>query len=79
MEKNRITKPLVKQDNDFNEMEWDIAIDYTAKKIKEITDRYGNESVAVFGSPKMSNEDLFLLQKFARSCLKTNFLTYYMV
>jgi len=72
MEKNRITKPLVKQDNDFNEMEWDIAIDYTAKKIKEITDRYGNESVAVFGSPKMSNEDLFLLQKFARSCLKTN-------
>ena len=72
LEKNRLTKPLIKEKGMFNEASWDQALDYTAQKIKDIIAKYGPESVALFGSPKMSNEELYLLQKFARSVLKTN-------
>ncbi|MCP5106916.1 MAG: molybdopterin-dependent oxidoreductase, partial [bacterium] len=72
MEKNRLTKPLLKGKNGFDEVAWDKALDHTAQKLKEIIQTHGPESVAVFGSPKMSNEELYLLQKFARSGLKTN-------
>jgi predicted molibdopterin-dependent oxidoreductase YjgC len=72
MEKNRLTKPLLREKDTFNEVSWDKALDYTAQKIKEISAKYGPEAVALFASPKMSNQELYLLQKFARSLLKTN-------
>ncbi|MDQ1354604.1 MAG: formate dehydrogenase alpha subunit, partial [Acidobacteriota bacterium] len=72
MEKNRLTKPLLREKDTFNEVSWDKALEYTAQKIKEIIAKYGPEAVALFGSPKMSNQELYLLQKFARSILKTN-------
>ncbi|MCP4156114.1 MAG: FAD-dependent oxidoreductase [bacterium] len=72
LEKDRLTKPLIKGDNGFEEAEWDKAIDTAAGKVKEIIAKYGPEAVAVFGSPKMTNEELYLLQKFARAGLKTN-------
>ena len=72
LEKNRLTKPLIKEKGSFNEASWDKALDYTAQKVKDIIDKHGSESVAVLGSPKMSNEELYLLQKFARTVLKTN-------
>jgi len=54
------------------EVGWDEAIDSVASKIKSIIDKYGADSVAVFGSPRMTNEELYLLQKFARAGLGTN-------
>ena len=50
----------------------DEILPYVHKKIKLIIDKYGRDSVAVFGSPKLSNEELYLLQKFARTGLKVN-------
>ena len=72
MEKNRLQKPLLREKDTFNEVSWDKALDYTAQKIKEIIAKYGPEAVALFGSPKMSNQELYLLQKFARAVLETN-------
>lgn len=74
MDKNRLEKPLIKGDKpgDFHEVTREKAADYTARKIESIIAKYGREAVAVFGSPKMSNEELYLLQKLARVGLKTN-------
>ncbi|MCU0290139.1 MAG: molybdopterin-dependent oxidoreductase, partial [Acidobacteria bacterium] len=72
LEKNRLTNPLIKENGTFNETSWDKALDYTAQKIKDIIKKHGSESIAVMGSPKMSNEELYLMQKFARAVLKTN-------
>lgn len=71
-EKSRLGKPFIKRDNGFAEVEWEKALDYTAERIKDVIEKYGPEAVAVFGSPKMSNEELYLLQKFTRTSLKTN-------
>ena len=47
------------------EASWDDALNTATAKIKSIIDTYGPDSVAVFGSPRMTNEELYLLQKFA--------------
>jgi len=74
MEKGRLNKPLIKNrdNNEFSETSWDKAIDITAEKIKKIIAQHGPGAVAVLGAPTLSNEELYLLQKFARMGLKTN-------
>ncbi|GAG61644.1 unnamed protein product, partial [marine sediment metagenome] len=69
---NRIETPIIKLNGKASEVKTDEAVQYASKRIKNIIKKYGADSVAIFGSPKMSNEELFLLQKFARAGLKTN-------
>ncbi|MFC1541415.1 FAD-dependent oxidoreductase [Candidatus Latescibacterota bacterium] len=70
--KERLKEPILKDGNYSRKAGWDEALNYTGKKIKEIISKYGPDSIAVFGSPKLSNEELYLLQKMARVCFKTN-------
>ncbi len=72
LDENRLKKPAIKSNGLLKEVEWNEAVNYSAKKIKQIINKYGADSVAVFGSPKMSNEELYLLQKLARVGIKTN-------
>ena len=72
LEKNRIESPSINNGGLFNNVTFDEAINYTSGKIKEIIAQYGPDSVAVLASPKMSNEELYLLQKFSRLGLKNN-------
>lgn len=74
MEKNRLENPLVKDrgTGESSVVTREQAVKVTAEKVKTIIDRYGPDAVAVMGSPKMTNEELYLLQKFARVGLKTN-------
>ncbi len=66
---DRLTKPLIKQsDGSFKEAGWDEALDFVAGKMG----KYRGENVAAFGSGKCTNEDNYVLQKFARQVLNTN-------
>jgi NADH-quinone oxidoreductase subunit G len=71
--KERLTKPLVR--NAAGKMEpttWEHALRFAAAKLKEIRDARGGESIAVLGSNRTTNEENYLLQKFARTVLRTN-------
>ena len=68
----RLLVPKIKKDGVLKDGDWEEAIKVTSQKIKEITEKYGPDSVAVFASPRMTNEELYILQKFARKGLKTN-------
>jgi NADH-quinone oxidoreductase subunit G len=69
----RLTKPLVRGvDGKLAPVSWDYAIDYTAKKLAEIRDSRGGKAIGVIGSNRTTNEEAYLLQKFARTVLKTN-------
>ena len=70
--KNRILNHTIRRNGIIQNVSREEAFKYVHKKLKSIIDKYGPESVAVFGSPKLSNEELYLLQKFARAGLKTN-------
>ncbi|HEX8894302.1 MAG TPA: NADH-quinone oxidoreductase subunit NuoG [Terriglobales bacterium] len=64
---DRLRQPLIKRDGKFVPATWDEAIQLIASKFKEA----GN-SVGVIGSNRTSNEESYLLQKFARLALGTN-------
>ncbi len=70
---DRLTKPLVRQpDGKFAEVSWDHALDFAGKKLREIREARGGQSMGVIGSNRTTNEEAYLLQKFARTILGTN-------
>ena len=72
LEEDRLSKPMIRQKGSQKEASWDEAFDYAADRLKSIIKAHGPNSVGVFGSPRMTNEELYLLQKFVRTGLKTN-------
>jgi formate dehydrogenase alpha subunit len=69
---DRIKTPLIREFNDFREATWDEALDLIAKKFKSLMKKHGNKSVGAFSSSRCTNEENFLLSKFARTVLRNN-------
>lgn len=70
----RLTKPLLrrKKEDTLEEVEWEEALDFVATRFREIKERYGPEAFGVFSSAKCTNEENYVMQKFARAVLGTN-------
>jgi len=68
----RLTKPLIRKGGELTEVSWDEALDLVAKKFTEIRDRSGSDAMGLLTSARISNEDNYVAQKFARAVLKTN-------
>jgi len=68
----RLTRPLLRKDDALVEVSWDEALDYTASKLREIKDVHGGDSIGFFASAKVTNEENYLIQKFARAAVGTN-------
>jgi NADH-quinone oxidoreductase subunit G len=69
----RITQPLVRQPNgELKPVSWEVALDHVGKKFRELRDTRGGKSIGVIGSNRITNEEAYLLQKFARTVLGTN-------
>ena len=69
---NRLTAPLIRKEGRLVEVSWDEALDYTATRLKEIKESAGSDSIAFLSSAKVTNEENYLLQKFARAGVGTN-------
>jgi NADH-quinone oxidoreductase subunit G len=74
---DRLTKPLIRQsDGSFATATWEQALEHAAKKLKEVRDGKGPgagpAAIGVIGSNRTTNEENYLLQKFARTVLGTN-------
>ena len=50
---------------------WDEAIRFTAENLDQIVTEHGNNSLAVIGSPRLTNESLYCLRKFATEVVET--------
>ena len=69
----RITKPLVRQaDGKLAPVSWEQALDFAGRRLKEVRDSRGGKAIGVIGSNRTTNEESYLLQKFARAVLGTN-------
>ncbi|MFH1245927.1 MAG: formate dehydrogenase subunit alpha [Candidatus Omnitrophota bacterium] len=64
---DRLKKPLMKKDGKLTESEWSEAISFTVKKLLEIKEKYGPESLAFVSSCRCTNEENYLMQKLARA------------
>jgi len=56
----------------FKEVSWDEALDYIAKRLREIKDKYGPDSIGGLSSARCTNEENYLFQKFMRVVIGTN-------
>jgi NADH-quinone oxidoreductase subunit G len=69
----RLSKPLVRNaDGKLEPATWEHALRTAAAKLKEVRDARGGSAIGVIGSNSTTNEENYLLQKFARSILQTN-------
>ncbi len=69
----RLTKPLVRDAaGTLEPATWEHAFRVAAAKLKEVRDSKGGAAIGVLGSNRTTNEENYLLQKFARTVLRTN-------
>jgi NADH-quinone oxidoreductase subunit G len=69
---DRLTQPLIRKDGRLTPSTWEEAFDLIGKRFTEIRDKDGGQAIGLFGSNRTTNEENYLLQKFARVVLKTN-------
>jgi formate dehydrogenase major subunit len=69
---DRLTTPLIRENARFREASWDEALDLIAWRLGEIKGQHGPDALAFIASSKATNEEAYLVQKFARQVIGTN-------
>ncbi len=69
---DRLTTPLVRKNGSLEESDWDEALKVVAAEFNRIINEHGPDSIAILGSARCTNEESYLLQRFARSVIGTN-------
>jgi len=64
--------PIPNSPWDWVETEWDVALDITTKKLMQIRDQFGADSMGFLTSAKCTNEENYLMNKLARQVVGTN-------
>lgn len=69
----RLNKPLVRNaQGKLEPVTWEHALRFAAANLKEVRDSRGGAAIGVIGSNHTTNEENYLLQKFARTVLQTS-------
>lgn len=80
---DRLTRPMVRkylleglprpdERGEWVEVDWDTALEITARKLRTTRDTFGSDSIGVLASAKCLNEENYLMNKLARQVLGTN-------
>jgi NADH-quinone oxidoreductase subunit G len=67
----RVRRPILTSDDESRDVSVQEAITQSARRLREIADEYGAASIGVLGSASSTNEELFLLERLARSVIGT--------
>ncbi len=70
--KDRLTSPLLRKGDGFVPIGWEEAYERVAEGLSSIKDSSGPDALGVFSSAKCTNEENYLIMKFARGVLGTN-------
>jgi predicted molibdopterin-dependent oxidoreductase YjgC len=70
---DRLGRPLLRRSihSEFTEASWDEALAFLVERLHAVVARHGPEAVALFCSPRCSNEEAYLLQKLGRAVIGT--------
>ncbi len=72
--KDRIKTPMIRDsiDQPWQEVSWEQAISYTARRFKEIQAQHGRTSIGGITSSRCTNEETYLVQKMVRGAFGNN-------
>jgi NADH-quinone oxidoreductase subunit G len=68
----RIRQPLVRRNGKLEPASWEDALEEVARRLKQVRDTHGPAAIGVIGSNHTTNEENYLLNRFARVTLGTN-------
>lgn len=68
----RLRRPLLRRDGRLEPVGWEEAFEFVARRLQEIAAKHGSDSVGFLGSNRTTNEENYLLQRFARTVVGTN-------
>ena len=69
---DRLDTPMIRRNGNLEKAGWDEAFNVVVKKFKDIKAKYGNDSISLISSGRCTNEENYLMQKFARAVIGTN-------
>jgi predicted molibdopterin-dependent oxidoreductase YjgC len=69
--RDRVAAPQIRTGAGFRQATWEEALSAVAERLAQVA-QIDPGAIGVFGSPKRTNEELYLLQKLARLTLGTN-------
>ena len=68
----RLKTPLIRENGELRESSWDEALNLVSEKLKTIKAESSPDSIGVLCSARITNEENYLAQKFARAVIGTN-------
>jgi NADH-quinone oxidoreductase subunit G len=63
---DRLDVPMIKENNEWKEVDWETALQFTKQQLQSIIDKNGGDSIGALASPSATLEELYLFQKFIR-------------
>lgn len=69
---DRVTEPMIRRNGTWTSVSWDDAARFVAEGFRALLDRHGPGRIGVLGSARATNEDNYVIQKFARVVLGTH-------
>ena len=69
---DRLRQPLIRRNGRLEAASWEDAFTFVARRLQEVVEKHGPDSVGFLGSNRTTNEENYLLQRFARTVIGTN-------
>lgn len=66
---NRLLTPMIRKEGELVPVSWKDALDYVGERLKAAITAHGPSSVGAIASPRCTNEDNYILQKFMREII----------
>jgi NADH-quinone oxidoreductase subunit G len=63
---DRLTSPMIKQGGQWQQTDWQTALEYVAHGLKNVRHEHGGDAIAALAAPYSTLEELSLLQKLVR-------------
>jgi NADH-quinone oxidoreductase subunit G len=73
----RVRQPLVRRNGKLEPSTWEDALEEVARRLKQVHSTHGPAGIGVIGSNHTTNEENYLLNRFARVTLGTNNLDHH--
>jgi len=70
--KKRLAAPMIRKDGQLQPVSWDEALRFVASNLEGVRNATGGKSIAGIASPRCTNEDNYVFQRFFRETLESN-------
>jgi formate dehydrogenase major subunit len=72
--RDRVLSPLIRDsiDEPWRKVSWNEAIEYTARRFREIQEQHGRKAIGGITSSRCTNEEVFVVQKLVRAAMGNN-------